>query len=338
MNKVEMSQIERMPKVELHVHLEGTLGLERIKWLAHQAGQHPPKPFEELFQFSSLAEFLATLDWMFNLIRTEEQVREIAKDFVEYAKSQNLIYVELTVNPSHWHLSFDTLFLTLQDEFEKGCTRGGPDIRILPSIARSDSMQSAMELVQWCIGSQLPRIVGLSIDGDERLGSFNGRFAPAFALALEHGIPGTAHAGESSSASGVIEALNLLAVKRIDHGVRAIERADLVDRLVSQHVTLNICVSSNCTLLYPGMDHHPLNLLVEGGVPCTLNTDDPAVLGISLNEELQKVSNYFGFDEAQIIKFQLNAIDAAFCQNSTKHELRERLHTTVFPAKLAVLP
>ena len=109
MNKVEMSQIERMPKVELHVHLEGTLRLERIKWLAHQAGQHPPKPFEELFQFSSLAEFLATLDWMFNLIRTEEQVREIAKDFVEYAKSQNLIYVELTVNPSHWHLSFDTL-------------------------------------------------------------------------------------------------------------------------------------------------------------------------------------------------------------------------------------
>ena len=337
MNKVEMSRIERIPKVELHVHLEGTLGIDRIKWLAHQAGQYPPKPFEELFQFSSLTEFLATLDWMFNLIRTEEQVREIARDFVEYAKSQNLIYVELTVNPSHWHLSFDTLFLTLQDEFEEACAQGGPDIRILPSIARSDSMQSAMELVQWCIGSRLPRIVGLSIDGDERLGSFNGRFAPAFALALEHGIPGTAHAGESSPASGVIEALSLLAVKRIDHGVRAIERPDLVDRLASQHVTLNICVSSNCTLLYPGLDHHPLNLLMDGGVPCTLSTDDPAVIGLSLNEELQKVSNYFGFDEAQIIKFQLNAIDAAFCQNSTKLELREKLHTNVFPAKLAVL-
>ncbi|RPG51366.1 MAG: adenosine deaminase [Gammaproteobacteria bacterium TMED1] len=337
MNKVEMSQIERIPKVELHVHLEGTLGIDRIRSLAQQAGQYPPKPFEELFQFSSLAEFLATLDWMFSLIRTEEQVREIARDFAVYARTQNLIYVEVTVNPSHWHLSFDTLFLTLQDEFDKACTKGGPDIRILPSIARSDSMQSAMELVQWCIGSQLPRIVGLSIDGDERLGSFNGRFAPAFALALEHGIPGTAHAGESSSASGVTEALSLLGVKRIDHGVRAIERSDLVTRLASQDVTLNICVSSNCSLLYPGIDHHPLKLLMESGVPCTLNTDDPAVMGISLNEELQKVSNYFGFDEAQIIKFQLTAIDAAFCQNSTQLELRERLHAGVSPANLAVL-
>ena len=319
------SWIRESYKIELHIHLEGTLNIKRIISLAGELGERPPRPFEDLFKVFSLPEFLSTLDWICGLVRKESHVRAIARDFLDYAKTQNLIYVELIVNPGHWKLDYDELFGPLNDEFLNAAVHGGPDVRILPSIGRSDSSSQAMALAQWCVSSGLPALVGLSIDGDERNGSYSHRFAPAFSLAAEHGLPCTAHAGESSPASGVVEALDLLGVQRIDHGVRAIELPELVGRLVDDEVPLNVCVSSNCNLLYSSIEEHPLAALVDKGVLCTLGTDDPEVTGLNLNQELQRVSEYFGFDEKQMIQFQQNAAIAAFCDEETKALLTEMI-------------
>ena len=314
-----------MPKLELHLHLEGTLRLDRITALAGEAGEPPPRPFEELFQVSSLIEFLGTLDWMCGLVRSEAHVRTIARDFLGYAAEQNLIYAELIVNPGHWRLDHDALFRPLADEFDRAAAAGGPDVRLLPSIGRADTAEQALALAEWCADAGVPRVAGLSIDGDENQGSRNATFAPAFAYARDHGLPGTAHAGESSSARGVIEALDVLGVQRIDHGVRAAEDPALVQHLVDQAVTLNVCVSSNCALLYPGLDAHPLGELLAAGVRCTLNTDDPVVLGLTLNDELAGLARHFGWSLEALALCQQHAVDAAFCDEPTRARLRQRL-------------
>lgn len=313
-----------MPKTELHVHLEGTLTLARVQALAAETGAAPPRPYAELFQVRSLAEFLATLDWMCGLVRHEAHVRAIARDFLAYAEQQKLMYVELIVNPGHWQLSFDELFEPLAAEFDVAATSGGPDVRLLPSMGRDDSAEAALTLAHWCVDAALPRIAGLSIDGDERAGSYNERFAPAFAHARAHGLPGTAHAGESSGAIGVAEALDVLGVQRIDHGVRAVEDRAIVERLVAERVTLNVCVSSNCALVYPHRDAHPLPALLAAGVACTLNTDDPVVLDLSLNEELSGVAEHFGWALEEVVRCQSRALDAAFCDETTRAGLRQR--------------
>ncbi len=319
-----LSLIPSMPKVELHVHLEGSLTLARIKALAAEAGEVPPRAFDALFHLTSLADFLRTLDWICGLVRTEAHVRAIANDFIAYAQSQNLLYVELIVNPGHWHLEYDALFRPLADEFEMAAGRGGPDVRLLPSLSRTDTGDAALGLAEWCTNAALPRIAGLSIDGDESAGSHNDRFAPAFAHARAGGLPGTAHAGESSSAKGVIEALDMLGVQRIDHGVRASEERLLVERLVKEQVTLNVCVSSNCALLYPDRDVHPLTDLTAAGVACTINTDDPVVLSLTLNDELAGVLEHEGWGAAELVRSQRCAVDAAFCSDAAKVKLHKR--------------
>ncbi len=316
--------IAAMPKVELHLHLEGTLTLDRIKALAAEAGEAPPRSYETLFRVTSLAEFLTTLDWICGLVRSEAHVRAIARDFLAYAAAQNLIYVELIVNPGHWRLDYDALFKPLADEFDVAADGGGPDVRLLPSISRTDSAEAALTLARWCTEAALPRVAGLSIDGDERAGSHNERFAPAFAHARALGLPGTAHAGESSGAAGVAEALDVLGVQRIDHGVRAAEDPALVERLVAEQVALNVCVSSNCALLYADREAHPLADLMAAGVACTLNTDDPVVLGLTLNDELTGVAEYEGWGLAEVARSQRAAINAAFCSETTRAGLRQR--------------
>ena len=315
--------IPAMPKVELHIHLEGSMTLARIKALADEAGEVPPRAYDALFQITTLADFLRTLDWICGLVRTQAHVRAIARDFIAYAKSQNLVYVELIVNPGHWYLDHDALFQPLADEFEIAARQGGPDVRLLPSLSRSDTEATALELAKWCTDAALPRIVGFSIDGDERAGSHNDRFASAFVHARDGGLPGTAHAGESSSAEGVREALDVLGVQRIDHGVRAWEEPALVERLVKEQVTLNVCVSSNCALLYPKRDVHPLAKLTAAGVACTINTDDPVVLGLTLNDELAGVFEYENWGAAELLRCQRNAVDAAFCSDAAKVELHK---------------
>ena len=109
------SWIRESYKIELHIHLEGTLNIKRISSLAEELGERPPRPFEDLFKVFSLPEFLSTLDWICGLVRKESHVRAIARDFLDYAKTQNLIYVELIVNPGHWKLDYDELFGPLND-------------------------------------------------------------------------------------------------------------------------------------------------------------------------------------------------------------------------------
>ena len=153
------------------------------------------------------------------------------------------------------------------------------------------------------------------------------RFSRAYAIAGDAGLGRTAHAGESSGPAGVVDALDLLGADRIDHGIRAIEDPDLVARLAAEGVTLNVCVTSNCRRMYPSVHAHPIGALLDAGVACTLNTDDPAPMACTLTGEYQLVADALGWDLADAAAVARRAVDAAFCEPATKTALAHEIDT-----------
>jgi adenosine deaminase len=171
-------------------------------------------------------------------------------------------------------------------------------------------------------GTPPKRVVVLSVDGNEAAAGRSGpKFAGAYRLAGDAGLGRTAHAGESSGPEGIQDALDLLGVSRIDHGVRSIESPSLIARLVDEQIPLNVCPTSNGVLLYPDLEQHPLPRLVEAGVPVTINTDDPALLGTDLVKEVSLAAELCRWDIDDLKSMTHCAIDAAFCDAVRKTEL-----------------
>lgn len=324
-------QIRGVPKIELHIHLEGTFRPARVTELAAIAGEEPPRPVDRLFEVDNLADFLETLDWVCGLVRDEPTAEQVAYDFAAYAHDQGIVYAEVIVNPTHWSgLNTAELFTACARGFDRAQADGLGDFRLLPSILRQQSEQEARQLVQWVEGAGLARIVGLSIDGNEAAAGRTGpRFAPAYANAAQIGLGLTAHAGESSGAEGVRDAIELLGVSRIDHGVRCLEDPAVLDLVQERNITLNVCLTSNCTLLYSSLDEHPVKELAAAGVRFTINTDDPETLGISLCSELRLAVDHLEWTLDDLVAAQHRAVDAAFCSEADKQALRVLLDQTV---------
>ncbi|WP_419846337.1 adenosine deaminase [Candidatus Poriferisocius sp.] len=324
-------QIRAVPKIELHIHLEGTFRPERVAELAAMVGEVPPRPVDRLFEVDNLADFLETLDWVCGLVRDEPTAEQVAYDFAAYAHDQGIVYAEVIVNPTHWSgLTTGELFTACAQGFDRAQADGLGDFRLLPSILRQQSEEEAQQLVQWIEGAGLERIVGLSIDGNEEAAGRTGpRFASAYAEAARIGLGRTAHAGESSGAEGVRDAIELLGVSRIDHGVRCLEDSAVLDLVQERNITLNVCLTSNCTLLYSSLDDHPIRELAAAGVRFTINTDDPETLGISLCSELRLAADHLGWSLGDLVAAQHRAIDAAFCSDADKQALRAVVDQTV---------
>lgn len=331
MTALRGEQVRAVPKVELHIHLEGTFRPARVAELAAIAGEEPPRPVDQLFEVDNLADFLETLDWVCGLVRDEPTAEQVAYDFAAYAHDQGIVYAEVIVNPTHWSgLTTAELFASCARGFDRAQADGLGDFRLLPSILRQQSEQEAQRLVEWIGGAELDRIVGLSIDGNEEAAGRTGpRFASAYADAARIGLGRTAHAGESSGAEGVRDAMELLGVTRIDHGVRCVEDPEVLGMVLERGITLNVCLTSNCTLLYSSLDNHPIREIGAAGVRFTINTDDPETLGISLCSELELAANHLDWNLADLVAAQHRAVDAAFCSDADKQALRALIDQTV---------
>jgi adenosine deaminase len=319
--------IRRLPKVELHVHLEGTFQPDLVARLAAAAGEPLPRPSGNLFEFEGLGDFLQLLDWWCSLVRSTEDARELAYDAARRWAEDGIAYAEVIVNPTHWRgIDRDSLVWSLAAGFNRAAEDGLTDCRLLLSLLRQQTADEALELVRWMDSQRPNRVVGLSIDGNEAAAGPTGpRFAPAFHRARELGFGVTAHAGESSGPEGVISALDDLEVLRIDHGVRAAEDPSLVVRLAAEQITLNVCLSSNLALLYRSLAEHPIAALLAAGIPVTINTDDPALLGTTLTDEFVLAANHLDWSKDDVVAAVKRAIAAAFCDPATKNRLQAQL-------------
>jgi adenosine deaminase len=263
-----------LPKAEVHVHLEGCFEVDDIVRLARENGVQLPRPREQLLEFGGLAEFLEFLDWICGLVRTREQLATLARRFSERLAANGTRYADVIINPTHWH-DWSRRIPELIDALDAGFTAAEhddlPSVGLCISLLRTQTADEATELVQLLAALAHPRVVALSIDGNEAAAGRTGpRFADAFRRAGAAGLKRTVHAGESSGAEGVRDAVELLGADRIDHGVRAVDDPAVVALLAERRIPLGICPSSNLTLgLYPSLAEHPIERLRRAGVPAT---------------------------------------------------------------------
>ncbi len=203
---------------------------------------------------------------------------------------------------------------------------GGPTVGLCVSLSRSSTKVEADELVDAVLALAHPRVVALSIDGNEADGSHNERFAAAFARAAQAGLRRCAHAGESSGAGGVREAVDLLGAERIDHGIRCLEDPPLVAELAERGVPLDLCPTSNVALgLVENIASHPIERLRLAGVAVSVNTDDPLLYGIDLAGEYGRCADAFGWGEAELGRVARTSIESCFATPSRRADLLDEL-------------
>ena len=322
--------LTRLPKIELHVHLESTMPGELLERFAAEQGRSLPRPAAELYHCSAedLSDFLSFLDKICSYVGTQADLAEVAERFSRESRRENILYAETILNPTHWpQFTVPQIIAAVTEGFDRGQAAGGADCRFTLSLSRTQTAGEAMELVEEMIRCRTPRLVGLSIDGNEALAGRTGeRFAPAFAAAGAAGFGRTVHAGESSGPEGVRDALDLLGADRLDHGVRGAEDPALLERLAAKRVPLNVCLTSNLTLLYREAAEHPLKQMLDAGAVVTLNRDDPTFLGgLTLTEELRRAAEFAGMSRAELVECQMAAARAAFCDPEERAALLQTL-------------
>jgi adenosine deaminase len=327
---VTEDELRDLTKAEVHVHLEGTLSAQDIAALAADAGEPLPRPLDQIFVLDGLGAFLDFLDWQCALVRTGEQLARIAYRFAERQAACGVRYADAIVNPTHWpawryrlDAFVDALDQGLREAEQDGLTPTG----LCLSLLRQQRAAEAAELVDWLVERRHPRVVALSIDGNEAAAGRTGaRFADAFRRAGAAGLCRTVHAGESSGPEGVWDAVELLGADRIDHGIRAVEDPEVVRLLVDRAIPLGVCVSSNLRLGVVGdAADHPVERLRQAGVRVSLNTDDPAPLGTSVEREYALCVATFGWDDKTVRDIARTSIEASFCDPDRKRDLLEAL-------------
>jgi adenosine deaminase len=351
-HRVDEEQVRALPKAEVHIHLEGTFALIDLLTLAKENGVPLPGPAATLFDVSThdafevpavttggaeagagaggLSGFLRFLDWQCGLVRTPEQAARVAYAFSARQSASGIRYSDVIVNPTHWG-GWRGRELALIDALAAGFDEAEADglcgVGVAYSLLRAQDANEAEDIARDLVTRRPRRVVALSVDGDEKASGRTGeKFRDAFALAASGGLRRTVHAGESSGPEGVWDALDLLQAERIDHGVRSIEDPALIDRLVSDGISLGVCPRSNVALgIAPSWSEHPLPRLLEAGVLVTLNTDDPAPLGTTLESDWAVAAEQFGFDLTDMAGFAGRSINASFADDDTKQALRAEL-------------
>ena len=333
MPDAELPHIDRLralPKAEVHAHLEGCFEPKVLELWARQAGVPMPGPREQLLQFEGLADFLHFLDWACGLASTGGRLAELSYGFSRRLADGGAGYADVIVNPTHWtawHGRLPDMIDAIDAGFAAAEQDGLPPVGLCVSLLRTQSSQAAAELVDALVALRHPRVVALSIDGNEATAGRTGpRFAEAFRRAGAAGLRRTVHAGESSGPEGVRDAIELLGADRIDHGVRAIEDPELVGLLVDRQIPLGVCPTSNLRLgVYTSIEHHPIDRLRRAGVAVSINTDDPVLLGASLVGEYALCSQAFAWSDDELRALARNSIDASFANASVKAKLIQAL-------------
>lgn len=315
--------VTQLPKAEVHVHLEGCFEPEQLSAWASESGIKLPRPKEDLLNFNGLTDFLHFLDWSSSLVSTRERLAQLSYSYASRLSDNGGLYADLIFNPTHWkawHGKLNSMIDAIDAGLRAAEQDGLATVGLCVSLLRQQSASEAVELVEYLTKLKHPRVVALSVDGNEAVAGRTGhRFAEAFSRAGKAGLKKTVHAGESSGPEGVSDAILLLGADRIDHGVRAYEDPKVVDMLISKNIPIGVCPTSNIKLgVYPGFEQHPLNKLLESGVRVTINTDDPVLLNTTLTDEYLICQNTFGWSNNTLYQVAKNSIDASFSSSDDK--------------------
>lgn len=325
-----------VPKAELHLHIEGTLEPELAFALAERNGvQLPFASVEQLhaaYQFEDLQSFLDLYYRLTDVLRTEQDFTDLAEAYLVRARAAGVRHAEIFFDPQA-HTARGVPFATVVDGLWKALhdseQRYGISSVLILSFLRDRSAESALETL--CAAEPyLDRIVAVGLDSAE-VGHPPAKFAAVYQRARELGLRAVAHAGEEGPAAYVAEALDVLGVERIDHGIRALEDPALVERLVRARVPLTVCPFSNVRLrVVDRLTDHPLRRMLELGLVVTVNSDDPAYFGGYVHENFDGIKDALGLTADQLRTLARNSFEAAFIDEHTRARYLDELDAYTF--------
>lgn len=320
-----------IPKLELHLHLEGAAPPRLIRDLAARRHIDISGIFDEAggYKFSDFKGFLAVYEAATSVLQSPEDYGRLTRAVLEEAAASDVIYAETFLSPdfcggsdlSAWR----DYLAAIEDAAAEVAAQGGPELRGIVTCVRHFGPERAKRAAL-CAAETAGRFVtGFGMGGDETVGAQKD-YAWSFDCAREAGLGLTTHAGEWRGPQEIRDALKDLRVSRIGHGVRAIEDLALVDELAERGITLEVCPGSNIALgLYPDLRHHPISELDRRGVKVTVSTDDPPFFHTTLRREYDGLHAAFDWDEGQFMRLGHTALDAAFCDTDTKARILKKL-------------
>lgn len=312
-----MSFYDSMPKVELHLHLEGAIPPDALWKLIEQAGGDPlvrsRQALDKQFTYRDFAHFIEIWVWKNQYLSSYEAFAFAAEAVAARLAEQNIVYAEASFSPTDFEmhqLRPGPLALAIRECLDR--VEGTKVALIVDLVRETGTFRAGCTLDAVREVAQEAGVIGVGIGGSE-VGNPPEQFAAVFRRAAESGLRLAAHAGETAGPESIWGALRALNVERIGHGVRAIEDAELMEHLVEQQIPLETCPTSNLrTGVVSRWDGHPVNDLIAAGANVTINTDDPAMFGSTLAGEYEFVETRFELERSTMRRLALNAVDASW--------------------------
>ncbi len=320
--------IQALPKVELHLHIEGSLEPELMFELAKRNGVEIPYASADevraAYEFSNLQSFLDIYYQGANVLIEEQDFFDLTWAYLERCRRDNVVHTEIFFDPQT-HTDRGIAFATVIDGITRALDRGRDELgitsRLIMCFLRHLDEDAAFATLEQALPYR-ERIVGVGLDSGEA-GNPPEKFARVFARARDAGFLAVAHAGEEGPAAYIRSAIDLLEVRRIDHGVRCVEDPALLDELAATRMPLTVCPLSNIKLrVFADMREHNIVELLRRGLCVTVNSDDPAYFGGYMSDNFLAVAAAHEVSKQEIAQFSLNAVEASFADAARKRELQ----------------
>lgn len=321
----------RLPKVELHVHLEGSMRPAVLLELARRNGIDLPAKDEaglkRWFRFTDFEHFVQVYLACSRALQKPEDFQLLALDVLAEQAYQNVVYTE-----AHFTISTHLMngadggevLAAMAEAIAEGERRYGVTLRLIPDIVRNVGVEPADRTLEWALaGRQRGIVAALGLSGSERLYP-NEPFREHFVAAQREGLHRVAHAGEHAGPESIRSALEVCAAERIGHGVHAIDDPGLIEELRASQIPLEVCPSSNvCLGVAPDVASHPFDRLYRSGLALSVNSDDPAFFNTNLTLEYLRLHQTFGYSPAELAGFSLAALRQSFLPEAEKESLAE---------------
>ena len=313
------------PKIELHVHLEGTVRAPTLLEIARRNDYPLPADTVEglasLYDYRDFAHFIEIWILTTNALQKRDDFRQVVVDYAGEAAGHGAVYLEAIFSPAERvrrGVGWDEMFGGYCDGAEEARDLHGIDVRLTPDIFRGATQEEAEQVVRHSVKYRDRGVVGVGLGGLEA--DFPPeQYAPVFALVHDEGLGSVPHAGEVAGPASVRGALDALGADRIRHGIRAVDDPDLVDELRDRGIVLDVCPVSNIrTGAVASIEEHPLRDLAAAGIRCSVNTDDPAMFDTDLEREYEAAVS-LGLDPRVAYD---SALAGALCEGRTRERLR----------------
>jgi len=316
--------IKRLPKCELHIHIEGSLEPELMFALARRNGvrlrYESVEAVKQAYQFRNLQDFLDIYYQGMSVLITEQDFYDLAFAYLQRARADNIRHVEMFFDPQG-HTARGIAFATVVEGLHRAILDAGRELGVQASLImcflRHLDEADAEKTLDRALAFR-DKIIGVGLDSSEA-GNPPSKFKRVFGRARDAGFFLTAHAGEEGPPSYVWEALDLLGVGRVDHGNRALDDQALVGRLARERMALTVCPLSNLRLrVVDSIIHHPLRRMMDKGLVVTVNSDDPAYFGGYVNDNYRAVADGLSLKRDEIVAIVRNGIQSSLMTPAEK--------------------